>query len=448
MSLPVRRLFCLALCAPVAAVAVWTGASVQGGAPAAAKEQTGSMYRMSNAWDRLLPMNPRTLADLRSVPLLRLTAKKQASPPQLVWRSDGQAAAVLFYTGDGSRPQDLTIRILDLRTGGQSGKAFHLPVRAPVWIEGISTDGSMLYALRSDRSYVSPTMPPTQLLQRTVYYVLSARTGRVLHTAHIVHSCCGSEIFDAAHQRLYTLVTWYYADRKSPAQAPSLMVTDLQSGKQLARIPLPGLHAGSSKTGRVIQGEPLVKAWSPAMALSADGAHLALVDPSSDKLTLVDTNRMQVTRSLALHAPRGLLDRLGSFLGLLPETADAKGFEGVQMQGWYSPDGHLLYVTGTRGSVTTSHQFKWTQLGLRVIDVSSGTVLAKRFEGKTLVGTDVAPNGWVYVSTPESGGTGAFGCPCTLQRLNPTTLATETERHHMGTYNSYPSLFFLVARPR
>jgi DNA-binding beta-propeller fold protein YncE len=216
----------------------------------------------------------------------------------------------------------------------------------------------------------------------------------------------------------------------------------------LGRLSLPDLRAGSWQTKRQVGGYPLVRGWSPGFALSPDGRQIALVDGSSNQLTLIDTATLHIVRSVSLVPRQSLLERLGSWLGLLPQTAEAKGMEGVSLYAWYSPDGRLLYLSGTRGRVTKKGTFAWTQLGLRVLDVDSGTILANRFHGKALVETDMSPDGTsLYVPTPggKPGLSSAFGCPCMVQRLDARTLATEATRKSLGTSNTWPKFYFLAA---
>lgn len=435
-----RRVFPLTLCA-LTIVSAWVVRQPRSAVPGATPAATSThLYRMNDAQTALVPMNARTLADRRGAPGIALIPQGTTlSTPWVVAHPGGTALATLFYRGDGSRAQDLSIRVIDARTGRARGPLVHPAV--PVWIQDIAPDGTRLYALRRDQETSGSASP----LQRTTYYVLSTATGRVLHARTIRHSCCGFDVYDVARQRLYTLSAATAGDAHSASQVPQLLTEDLRTGRQIGHLALPGLHAGSWNTTRQLDGAPLMRAWTPGLALSPDGAHLAIVDPSSDQLTLIDTATLRVARTVTLHRAQSLPQRLGAFLGLLPQIAYAKGAEGVSLSAQYSPDGRLLYVTGTQGSVGKSGTFTWTQLGLRVVDVRSGTIVADRFKGTPLMQTIVAPDGSVYVVTSPPG-PGSAGCPCTLQRLDPRTLATEARRGDMGGGGEPLDVYILSGR--
>jgi len=352
----------------------------------------------------------------------------------------GTALAAEFYTGTNDKARNQTIRVIDVRTGKARSPLFHPAI--PAMIRGISEDGSELSALTWD--FWSPGQP---VMYPVRHYVLSAHDGHVIHiwTAH--EFCCGQNLYDQARQRIYSLITAHADDPRTASQVPELLAQDLQSGRTLGRLSLPDLHAGTWQTKRQVDGFALVRGWFPSFALSPDGRQIALVDGSTNQMTLIDAATLHIVRSVTLAPKQRLLERLGFWLGLIPETAYAKGMEGVSLNAWYSPDGQFLYLTGTQGRVTKQNTFAWTPLGIRVVDLSTGTVIASRFRGKALVETDMSPDGRsLYVAMPGSTRTpSAFGCPCVVQRLDPRTLTTEATRRALGTSNSAPNFYFLAA---
>jgi DNA-binding beta-propeller fold protein YncE len=414
-------------------------------APPLARAQTQSatvMYRVNDAGTALIPMDALTLRDLKGAPAIWLAPPHKAPAfPSIISTPTGTALAAEFYTGANDNAKNQTIRVIDVRTGKARGRLFHPAI--PARIEGISEDGSELSAQTWD--FWEPGQP---VMYPVRHYVLSAADGHIIRSWNAKEFCCGQNLYDQTHRRLYSLITAHADDPKSASQVPELLAQDLQSNRALGRLSLPDLRAGSWQTKRQVGGYPLVRGWSPGFALSPDGRQIALVDGSSNQLTLIDTATLHIVRSVSLVPRQSLLERLGSWLGLLPQTAEAKGMEGVSLYAWYSPDGRLLYLSGTRGRVTKKGTFAWTQLGLRVLDVDSGTILANRFHGKALVETDMSPDGTsLYVPTPggKPGLSSAFGCPCMVQRLDARTLATEATRKSLGTSNTWPKFYFLAA---
>jgi hypothetical protein len=189
--------------------------------------------------------------------------------------------------------------------------------------------------------------------------------------------------------------------------------------------------------------------WSPGLAMSPDGSQIAVLDGATDTLRLVDTHRMQLVKTEALSQPQSLLTRLVSLTGILPTTAEAKEIEGVWLQMQYSPDGKSLYVTGTRGSFDAAGKFSWQSLGLRRIDVQSGTVAATTLQGHGIWWSQLAPDGAAYyVLTPTAKDVmNNDSCPCALQRLDPQTLAVTASRTFQGDpmTGSPPQFYILKA---
>jgi YVTN family beta-propeller protein len=396
------------------------------------------MYRLNEAGTALIRMNPRTLADMKGQPSIRL-APPGGSWPTIVSTPSGTTLAAELDAGGGTTTPNLTIRVIDLRSGKPRSRTFHPAVR--VWISGISADGSELYAWQWPEQQLGP--PPT--IESSLLYTLSAANGRVLRSTTLATSCCEINLLDAAHQRFYSLITAHSDDPHSASQLPELMAEDLASGRELGRLSLPGLQAGSWNTDRQVDGMPLIHASYPGVAVSPDGRRIAILDGSSNRLTVIDTADLRVIQSVALARPQSPWERLGAWLGLIPQMAYAKGEEGTALDAQFSPDGRLLYVMGIKGSVTKQNTFASTRLGLRVVDAASGAILADRFHGKPLVGVDVSPDGRVYASLAMNDQGIVSPCPCNMLRLDPRTLVTRASRLVQGLSTLPPQFLFLAS---
>ena len=287
--------------------------------PSLARAQTQSatvMYRVNNAGTALVPMDALTLRDLKGVPRIRLDPPPNSPPYTVISTPTGPAMAVVFYTGPNSGAKNQSIRVIDVRTGKARGPLFHPAI--PVRIEGISEDGSELSARPWD--FWGPGQP---VMYPVRHYVLSAKDGHLIRTWTAKEFCCGQNLYDQTHGRLYSLITAHADDPQSASQVPELLAQDLQSGHALGQLSLPQLHAGSWQTTRQTSDGPLVRGWSPGFALSPDGRQIALVDGSTNQLTLIDTATLHIVRSVLLTPRQSLLERLGSWLGLLPQTSEA-----------------------------------------------------------------------------------------------------------------------------
>lgn len=127
--------------------------------------------------------------------------------------------------------------------------------------------------------------------------------------------------------------------------------------------------------------------WRPAVVPSQDGQKLYIIHSDEDRLTTVDlaARRVQVA---TLQAAQSWLERL---LWLTAGTAQAKAASsGAYKAAALSPDGAQLYVVGRATHPTRDARGGWQieeeLLGLQVVDVESGRVVARREGRATEVG--------------------------------------------------------------
>jgi hypothetical protein len=283
----------------------------------------------------------------------------------------------------------------------------------------MSADGARLFGTRSDINWNEPCAA-------TTFYILDARTGRVLHRMG-AHVTWGWEPFqtDANLQRLYVLNVPDQIDSCTPWKGPSPTVAaySLTSGKLLASIRLRTVQAGIWTTSRVVNQQKVLAVQNPGFALSPDGSQLAVVDGASDALTLLNTRSLKVEATERLTRPSTFLSGIASALGLAPAAAEAKGEEdGFTLLAQYTPNGRSLLVTGSRTRPDPHRRFSTsTPLPLRLVDIATGRVKAQLTGEKQLYSLWAAPDGSGIYSLVPGGRTRQL-CPCTLRRHDPSTL--------------------------
>ncbi|MGH2532836.1 MAG: YncE family protein [Thermomicrobiales bacterium] len=413
----------------------------------------------------LTPLDPLTLQDDRDAPVIDLG--RLPSP----WHAlHEQRSATWVAAGDGSvfvgieqppaplEERGMTIVVRDGWTGEE-----RLRFQPGVPIERyaaplVSADGSRVVvegsyeALQAERNarhngfgassrraarlwdeLRSPQdMPPPVMIR---WHVFDTATGRLVSTNNAAGPFAFGRWLDPAGTRLYYLsgpilrgypsVTGWRESAGEPAPA-RIVAHDLATGEEVGRLELAGVPVGAWETA-----EHRIAAAEPGVALSPDGARLAVVHPDLSALTLIDAPRLRVERTVAIERPASLADRLLGLLPLMPRDAAAKGpAEGVYLHAVFSPDGARLYVAGReieRGE--GGYASRSRGLGLRVIDVASGNVVASAFSEAEIGEILPAPDGrTVYVVRNELFASQRW----LLQRLDVVTLEVLAEREFDG----------------
>ncbi|MDQ2744280.1 MAG: hypothetical protein M3Z66_18570 [Chloroflexota bacterium] len=382
-------------------------------------------------------IDPDTLVTMQSY--VWMGGVNDFTPPEIYVSGDGSTIAIVRYRGRSNpgaviHRKDVTIHLLDARNGAQL-TSFH--PRVAMSIDGLSNDGKELYGY----GLQSSTQPQP-------WYAIDAQTGRLKSRMLLAnYNCC--PFYDSAANRVYVLHTFPFDQKTHKPQAPVLSSYD-QHGQLDRAVRLDGVMAGWGDSGRQENGNPVMEGWSPGLALSPDGSQLAILDGASNTLRIVDAHTMSLVRTETLSQPQSPLSHLADLLGILPTTAEAKEIEGVDLSMNYSPDGRSLYVTGMRGSFDSSGKFGWHNLGLRRIDVQTGTVEATAFQDQALWWSQLAPDGSAfYALTPAARDyQGNDACPCALERLDPRTLAVTAKRmFDADTSTGSPPQFYILAAP-
>jgi hypothetical protein len=304
--------------------------------------------------------------------------------PQFFMPRDGGTVVAL----DGDR-----VRVLDGASGTQRTE---WPRPQNEYVRGISPDGTRLVA--------------SQVHERERgqgWAVLSSDDGQVLVSGRSQYP-----IFDWQNNRVYGFGGSGDPLEQIEPQPAVLLVHDLQSSDEIGRLTLDGVLHGSE--------------FGPSMALHPNEQQLVLLHGDADKLTIVDTQQMQIVSTR---------DLTGS-----QDPLKADNIRGWDLQ--FAPNG-TLYAGGSEQPVVRN-------LGIRRINVEQAEIEAEALIDENWSWYRVAPDGsaiFFYGSRPGPVPSAVQGGPppnpALLRRLDPQTLTVTAERPFEGFYQP-----FLVAQPK
>lgn len=177
----------------------------------------------------------------------------------------------------------------------------------------------------------------------------------------------------------HTTGTWPNAT----SGTPTLEFVDLLTGAQRT-VPLPMLRAGTFPQDRTVAGEPVPLDFSPALALSPDGARLYIVHADRDAITVVNVRDATMERTEYIAPNVSAATRLLGWLR--PQRVAAKYMEGTSMQAAISPDGRLLAIIGQTITVSDDGQtYHIRDMGVRLVDLGIFTerahILQREYQG-------------------------------------------------------------------
>jgi hypothetical protein len=214
----------------------------------------------------------------------------------------------------------------------------------------------------------------------------------------------------------------------------SIVAYDLIAGTELTRVEVPGV-VGGNWPGDTDGGGYLGYFENPAIALSPDGATIAVIDTAMESLTIVDTLDMSVQRVTPIHEPTSWLTDALTWLGVAPRSAQAKVSEGQSREAHWSADGRSLFVTGYETRLTDDPAgMTGSGYGLTRIDAMTGAILASQWDGQIIEGPlmIVAPDGlslYVVMTTrPWWEATADAQPEYILYRLDPESFSVLAER--------------------
>lgn len=396
------------------------------------------LYRLTSTQDRLEAVNMVTLRDVPSR-VIRLTRWDSGSDmPGIAVTPDGATLLTVLNKPAPHVPirsSDQTIRVLDARRGVPEGPGLH--PADPIVLNGVSADGAAAYGFAADAREVDPCSAHT-------FYALSTRTGQVI--SHVAVPLSAQIQIDPYRRRLYTLTD---VDQLSVCNGPRVRFPivhayDLDHGRLVVSRRLRSVFAGRWFTGQHVGGQPVMAVWEPAFALSPDGRSLAIVDGHDNALTVLDPSSLRTLAVRKLVVQPTMFEQLASFLGLMPETAEAKGqTTGAGLNAQYTADGRSLIVSGGRYS-PDPHALtgRASTLGLRLVDARTGIV---RVWKRTIPGAEGPGAQPVSFSIPLTGDSIFIstqgwsrreGWTCIVTRLDPNTLAPIARRtfDHVGDW--------------
>lgn len=308
-----------------------------------------------------------------------------------------------------------TISIVDTATYSEKAR-FTLP--QGVLARSLTPNGTRLLGFRcADGTF-------------TEAYTFDTRNGNITGRARLDPQCCWPSLLDPSGTRLYSLSAPATGGRQEGPSPATVTAFDLTSGRETGRVELKGTRIGSwrpagSSSTRFYQD-------TPGFALSPDGRTLAVVDGSRDVLTLLDAPSLKVRKTLSIARKAGWLERLG----LASAAAEAKEMIGTTVEAQFSLDGRSLYVTGQRGSVEQG-KYSLKGLGVRLVDVATGTVLAQALDGQRFWWTLLSPDGSSYYTLGPVDPSGTSDGPVVMRRLDTRTLGLRAERGFPEYYQLY-----------
>jgi len=401
------------------------------------------LYRSTAAQNTLQPIDRWSLTDRPGAVLHVGPRPAPNQGPAMVATADGARFVVLNRLPTRHWPvraADLTLQLFDARTGRPLFPAHHPAL--PFSISGVSADGSVAYGFDPE-DLIGASCPAGH------FYLLDVRTGRIDRQLTLAAPNWDSALVSPNLRRLYTMTTPDHLNRCGPRHLyhPLLTAYDLHTGAIVRSVRLKGVLGGRWPTRRTVSGETVTAFWQPGIALSPDGSQLAVLDGSTNTLTLLHARSLQVAGTETVSHPRTALETIAGVLGVAPDAAEAKGQDsGVELQMQYTANGRSLLVTGARLSPDGRHPYGSSRnLGIQLIDIGSGQIRAWLNDGKQILSIWPAPDGSAVYSAVQ-GWSRQGGLLNSLRRHDPATLRVVGRRTfpHMG--NWFLHLMFLQGR--
>lgn len=388
---------------------------------AIAKGSPATLY-VGKDWEAqsFVPLDPETLIERTD------TEPLDFDHPYSDWTlsADGSTMVQIDYpmTDPVLMGDDITIIVRD-GVDGPERLRFHPPEAA--FGARLTHDGSRLLLSQTQNCGPGGCTAP-------VWHVFDTQDGTRITTI----TGDGQEVgpwgglLDPMGQRLYRATIGGEGEGFRPL---TLVAHDLNTGAVVGEVTLPDVRAGSTFSQTEDEG-PVTDVLTPAVALSPDGANLAVVSADTDALTVIDTAMMTVARTTTIAKPRTVGDRLLDWFTFAPRSAAAKYMIGREMSAVVAPDGQSLYVFGSEGEVNeaTEESGDYIQRGLGVtrVDLTTGEIEAESLDGDQLMELLVEPDGSaIYAMGPTVPWMMATGqTRVRLSRLDGQTLDVLVDR--------------------
>ena len=276
-----------------------------------------------------IQIDPRTLADIGTRPLLDIAPTTQNSSDTLV-SADGSTIIVGDYSGPSPHRT-----VYDARTGARLHDL--VPV-VPMIIDALSADGSLAIG-RLGATSVNP------MTERKV--IIAVSDGHVIREVPAIAPCeC---LFGLMYAPDLSTIYFFFDE---PASAPdpvtpvapmnlTLVRQSTATGLASGRLLLPGIQATRAPSSSPQTNLDVLQ--SPGIALSPDGKRIAALSHDARTLVLIDTSSLAISQT-TVRQQVSLLELLR------PLIAEAKF--GPDQEFWrltFTPDGRT--VIGTLNTV-------------------------------------------------------------------------------------------------
>jgi hypothetical protein len=219
---------------------------------------------------------------------------------------------------------------------------------------------------------------------------------------------------------------------------PELVAIDLATGVEIGRVLLPEIGSGILPEEEAQAADDIAHAGTPGIAVSPDGARIAVVRADRSGFTLVNAASLSIERTESISEPRSSLNRLLTWLSILPQSASAKMIDADVISAAFSPDASHLYVWGFH---ITPEPDEGREVsygnGLLVIDLATGEIAAAgpkdqliirlASDGDALYITGPTSDKAIYSWIP-SASLAEFNVPHYLHRLDPDSLTVEASQ--------------------
>ncbi len=302
-------------------------------------------------------------------------------------------------------------RVLDPRTGGETGETlpFHLPEDA--YPRAFSADGRTLAYTANPSSLAASIVSvvdvasgsvrrtltydqPTSVMRlnadgsRLVLYRLSAgmRPPFTLLTVDVASGAMTSTVRLSSASDEWPILTpdlrtAYVLDTYNTGAWPgvtsgvvTLDVFDTTTGTRQI-VPLPFVRAGVFPEDRTVHDQPVIRSFSPALVPSPDSRRLYIVHADEDAVTVVNLKEGRVERTESIHPNVSAAQRL--FGWLAPEQVAAKeAAENMSKEATVSPDGHTLAITSIQTHPRDDGTYDNTDTGVQFVDIATFTETA------------------------------------------------------------------------
>lgn len=371
-----------------------------------------------------------------SIDPVKLSLVKHGKTIPMSVSSDSRHLPQVLSSGDGRtlvavEQRDGIVRVMRPDSGVLL-HSFRLPANVDTLNLALSRDGSRLFT--------SQKFAPQQPNRPQIWYDLSTSDGRILNRITLARPCCALAQYDQRVDRLLVLQAPKQPMSNSDPGPPTLISYDAASGHLVQFVILARLRYGVWRGGTDRNGDRQFTMWTPGFALSPHESQIAIFDDSSGRITFVNASTLKVTSAANIGMRQSALETVIGWLGIAPSEALAKDFRGANVEMQYSPNGRLLYVTGTEflpGVHSQAHS-----IGIRALDVAKRQWTGQASKRQTLWWTQASPDGSaLYSLSPITAD--AVMCPCVLRRHNPLTLQV-TAKSYIWRYAN-PKFFVLQA---